>query len=152
MLPSRLDEILKAAADPTRLRLLNLLCLGSIRVCDLQAVLRIPQPSVSRHLAALRHPGLVTDVREGTHISYSLTPATTPQVEALHDLLDRCCSEDAVMRADIVRLRDAVNAGTCRLETAGTETSPLPERKLRASRPENGPGSKNTGEEDAGTG
>ena len=39
MRPNRLDEILKAAADPTRLRLLNLLRLGGICVCDLQAVL-----------------------------------------------------------------------------------------------------------------
>ena len=123
MLSGRLDEILKAAADPTRLRLLNLLRLGSICVCDLQAVLRIPQPTVSRHLAALRHAGLVSDVRKGTRIVYSLTPAVTTQVEALHDLLDRCCPEDAVMRADIVRFREAVADGACRLETAGNEDS-----------------------------
>ncbi len=123
MLPGRLDELLKAAADPTRLRLLNLLRLGSICVCDLQAVLRIPQPTVSRHLAALRHAGLVNDVRRGMRIVYSLTPAVTTQVDALHDLLDRCCPEDAVMRADIVRFREAVAAGTCRLETADNEDS-----------------------------
>ncbi len=117
MLPSRLDEILKAAADPTRLRLLNLLRIGGIRVCDLQAVLGIPQPTVSRHLSALRHAGLVTDVREGMYVSYSLTPATTPQVVALHDLLDHCYSEDAVMLGDLAHLRDAVNSGKCRVET-----------------------------------
>ena len=129
MLSGRLDEILKAAADPTRLRLLNLLRLGSICVCDLQAVLRIPQPTVSRHLAALRHAGLVTDARKGTRIVYSLTPTVTTQVEALHDLLDRCCPEDGVMRADIVRFREAVANGTCRLEAAGCETLP-PETQL----------------------
>lgn len=129
MLPGRLDEVLKAAADPTRLRLLNLLRLGSICVCDLQAVLRIPQPTVSRHLAALRHAGLVSDVRKGMRIVYSLTPGVTTPIEALHDLLDRCCPEDAVMRADIVRFRDAVANGTCRLETAGSEAPP-PEAQL----------------------
>jgi len=129
MLSGRLDEILKAAADPTRLRLLNLLRLGSICVCDLHAVLRIPQPTVSRHLAALRHAGLVSDVRKRTRIVYSLTPAVTTQVEALHDLLDRCCPEDGVMRADILRFREAVADGTCRLETAGSEAPP-PEAQL----------------------
>lgn len=124
MLSGRLDEILKAAADPTRLRLLNLLRLGSICVCDLQAVLRIPQPTVSRHLAALRHAGLVSDVRKATRIVYSLTPAVTTQIDALHNLLDRCCPEDAVMRADIVRFREAVAAGTCRLETADSDALP----------------------------
>jgi len=124
MLPARLDELLRAAADPTRLRLLNLLRLGSICVCDLQAVLRIPQPTVSRHLAALRHAGLVSDVRKGMRIVYSLTPGMTTEVEALHDFLDRCCPEDAVMRADIARFREAVANGLCRLEPAGLDAAP----------------------------
>ncbi len=104
---------------------LNLLRLGSICVCDLQAVLRIPQPTVSRHLAALRHAGLVSDVRKGMRIVYSLTPGVTTQVEALHDLLDRCCPEDAVMRADIARFREAVADGICRLEPAGGDAPPF---------------------------
>jgi len=129
MLQPRLDEILKAAADPTRLRLLNLLRLGSICVCDLQTVLQIPQPSVSRHLAALRHAGLVTDVRKGMRIVYSLVPAETTEVDALHNLLDRCCPENAQMRADIVRFRQAVVDGTCRLERAGDE-APNPDAQF----------------------
>lgn len=117
----QLDEILRAAADPTRLRLLNLLRLGGICVCDLQAVLQIPQPTVSRHLAALRHGGLVADSRKGTRIVYALVPAAdNPQLAALYELLDRCCPEDEQMRADIARFREAVAAGKCRLETAGT--------------------------------
>ncbi len=125
MFPGRLDEILKAAADPTRLRLLNLLRLGSICVCDLQSVLQIPQPSVSRHLAALRHAGLVNDVRKGMRIVYSLKPPVTTEVDALHNLLDRCCPENALMRADIVRFRQAVADGTCRLETTGSDVPPI---------------------------
>ncbi len=124
MFPGRLDEILKAAADPTRLRVLNLLRLGSICVCDLQSVLQIPQPSVSRHLAALRHAGLVNDVRKGMRIVYSLNPPITTEIDALHNLLDRCCPENALMREDIVRFRQAVADGTCRLETAGSEAPP----------------------------
>ncbi len=132
MVSGRLDEILKAAADPTRLRLLNLLRLGSICVCDLQAVLQIPQPTVSRHLAALRHAGLVSDVRKATRIVYSLTPGTTTQIDALHNFLDRCCPEDAVMRGDIVRFRQAVADGKCRLESVGGEAA-HPEALLEGS-------------------
>jgi ArsR family transcriptional regulator len=108
--------MLKAAADPTRLRLLNLLRLGSICVCDLQAVLQISQPNVSRHLAALRHAGLVTDWRKGTRIVNTLLPADTPQKKALFDLLDRCCPLDEAMRADVARFRQAVLDGRCRVE------------------------------------
>jgi len=113
---TRLDLILKAAGDPTRLRLLNLLRLGSICLGDLTAALGLLQPTVSRHLALLRHAGLVSDRRTGTRVAYSLVPAATPQVAALHDLLDHCCPEDEVMKTDFDRFRRSVAAGICRLE------------------------------------
>jgi ArsR family transcriptional regulator, arsenate/arsenite/antimonite-responsive transcriptional repressor len=112
----RLNQLFKALSEPTRLRLLNLLRLGSICVCELHAVLRIPQPTASRHLAALRHAGLVEDCRSGTRIIYSLAPPGTSQIEALYELLDKCCPRDEVMRADLVRLKEAVRNGTCRLD------------------------------------
>jgi ArsR family transcriptional regulator len=113
---TRLDELLKAAGEPTRLRLLNLLRTGSICVCDLQKVLEIPQPTISRHLAALRHAGVVQYVRNGTRVIYSLTPASTPQLEALYRLLDKCCPYDEVMQSDLARLKEALRLGKCRLE------------------------------------
>jgi ArsR family transcriptional regulator len=116
MKEDRLDQLFKAVADPTRLRLLNLLRLGSICVCELHAVLRIPQPTVSRHLAALRHAGLVLDCRSGTRIIYSLAPADTPRQEALYELLDRCCPSDNVMKTDLKRLKEAVRMGRCHLD------------------------------------
>ncbi len=125
MRSGRLDELLKAAADPTRLRLLNLLRLGGICVCDLQAVLGIPQPTVSRHLAALRHGGLVTDARRGTRMVYALAPTSdSPYLEAVYELLDRCCPQDERMRGDIARFRDALATGRSRLEQPEPETAP----------------------------
>lgn len=49
----------KGFADPTRIRILNLLAAGELCVCDLVALLRLSQPTVSRHLAYLRRTGLV---------------------------------------------------------------------------------------------
>ncbi len=116
MRPYRLDELFKAVSEPTRLRLLNLLRLGSICVCELHAVLGIPQPTASRHLAALRHAGLVEDCRSGNRIIYSLASPSTPQIEALYELLEQCCPRDEIMKADLVRLKEAVRKGTCRLD------------------------------------
>jgi hypothetical protein len=59
-------------------------------------------------------------MRKRTRIVYSLVQAATPQVAALHNLLDRRCPEDDVMKADFVRFREAVAAGDCPLEVAGT--------------------------------
>jgi len=110
---TRLDELLKAAGEPTRLRILNLLRKASICVCDLQAVLEIPQPTISRHLAALRHAGLVQDVRNGTRVIYSLTPAGTPQLEALYQFLKKACPCEEALQKDLRVLDQAVRQGKC---------------------------------------
>jgi DNA-binding transcriptional ArsR family regulator len=125
MRSGRLDTILKAAADPTRLRLLNLLRLGGICVCDLQSVLGLRQPTVSRHLAALRHAWLVTDARKGTRMVYALAPSdSSPYLAAVYEMLDRCSLEDEQMRADVAKFRAAVAGGVCRLEAAEIDAGP----------------------------
>jgi hypothetical protein len=59
-------RLLKALADPARLRLLNLLAGGrEVCVCHLHEALELPQPMVSRHLAYLRKSGLVRRVSGG---------------------------------------------------------------------------------------
>lgn len=70
-----LDLLFKGFADPTRLRILNLLAAGELCVCDLVELLALPQPTVSRHLAYLRRCGLVTMTREWKFAYYRLAPA-----------------------------------------------------------------------------
>jgi ArsR family transcriptional regulator len=116
-----LGRLLSAAGEPTRLRILNLLRRGSICVCDLQAVLDLPQPTVSRHLAALRHAGLVLDFREGPRVIYSLAPATTVQAKAFHEFLRKVCPEERQLQEDYQALEKALARGECMvLEQKGT--------------------------------
>lgn len=64
---------LRGLADPVRLRLLALLGAGGeVCVCYLHDSLGLPQPTVSRHLAALRARGLVATRRAGLWIYYRL--------------------------------------------------------------------------------
>jgi ArsR family transcriptional regulator len=68
----RLARTFKALADPTRLRILNLLLARPGCVCELQAVLDLPQSLISRHLAYLRNADLVDDQRQGMRVLYRL--------------------------------------------------------------------------------
>jgi ArsR family transcriptional regulator, arsenate/arsenite/antimonite-responsive transcriptional repressor len=68
------DQLLRALADRTRLRIVNLLARGSLCVCDIQRILGQPQSSVSRHLALLKSAGLIRDRRDGMRTFYALTP------------------------------------------------------------------------------
>ena len=67
-----LDTVFKGFADPTRIRILSLLAAGELCVCDIVAILDLPQPTVSRHLAYLRRTGLVEATREWKFAHYRL--------------------------------------------------------------------------------
>ena len=60
-----MEGVLKALADKTRLRILGLLAAGEVCVCHLHKSLKLPQPTVSRHLAYLRRAGLVETRKDG---------------------------------------------------------------------------------------
>src|SRR5947209_7362223 len=68
-----LVTLFQALADPTRLRLLNLMAVCEVCVCFFVEIFDEPQPKISRHLAYLRRAGLVTARRDGKWMHYSLS-------------------------------------------------------------------------------
>lgn len=69
------NQFFKCLSDDTRLKcLLLLLDRASLCVCELHEALSVSQPKVSRHLAELRHCGLVLDERRGRWMYYRLHP------------------------------------------------------------------------------
>jgi DNA-binding transcriptional ArsR family regulator len=73
-------------ADPTRLRILRELLPGECTVTELAARLRVQQPTVSKHLAALRSEGVVARRQEGLHAFYRVAD---PSVARLCDIVCR---------------------------------------------------------------
>ena len=67
-----LSRLFGLLGDPTRVRIMLLLCRGELNVSRLCQVLGLPQPTVSHHLGLLRRGGLLTTRREGKSIHYAL--------------------------------------------------------------------------------
>jgi ArsR family transcriptional regulator, arsenate/arsenite/antimonite-responsive transcriptional repressor len=102
-----LDLLFRALADPTRLRLLNLIADREICVCYLVEILRMSQPKVSRHLAYLRRAGIVASRREGKWMHYRLAmPKDEIAARILQETL-RHLREKQEMKRDVSRLGDA---------------------------------------------
>ena len=80
-----LEDVFKALADKTRLRILALLGSEEVCVCHLHDTLGLPQPTVSRHLAYLRRTGLVDVRREGVWMHYKVSASLGPVVRAVVD-------------------------------------------------------------------
>ena len=85
-----LDAVFKGFADPTRIRILNLLVAGELCVCDIVDILRLPQPLVSRHLAYLRRMGLVEATREWKFTHYRLAEPEHPVHQNLINCVRTC--------------------------------------------------------------
>src|ERR1700749_3376171 len=67
-----LVTLFAALADPTRLRLLNLMDGREVCVCYFVEILKQSQPKISRHLAYLRRAGVVSARREGEWMHYRI--------------------------------------------------------------------------------
>jgi ArsR family transcriptional regulator len=106
-----LDRILKALADPTRLRIVGLLHHGEICVCHIHASLGISQPKASRHLAYLRRAEVVQAEKRGLWVHYRLAKQPTEAAQALLDAACQTTAHLAACRRDAVRL--ATETGCC---------------------------------------
>jgi ArsR family transcriptional regulator, arsenate/arsenite/antimonite-responsive transcriptional repressor len=73
-----LENVFKALADKTRLRILALLGNNEVCVCHIHDSLGLPQPTVSRHLAYLRKSGLVAARRDGVWMHYQVSRTLSP--------------------------------------------------------------------------
>ena len=67
-------EIFKAMSDDNRLRILNLLIVKELCVCELEAVLGMSQSNVSRHLTKLKQAQIVISKKESQWVYYSISP------------------------------------------------------------------------------
>lgn len=76
-------RVFKALADETRLRLLKVLMRGEFCVCELADALEVEQSNLSRHLAALKGAGLVSDRKEGLWVYYTVAKDAKPLVKRL---------------------------------------------------------------------
>ena len=98
-------DLLLTVAEPTRLRILNCLAAAPLFVSDLQAVLGLPQPTVSRHLKVLRSANVVRDIPISQYVLYRLRRGADPRGRLLTALLD-ALGHDEVMRGERHRAAD----------------------------------------------
>lgn len=110
---SSVDLMFRAFSDRTRLRILSLLRSREFCVGDIVAILQVPQPRISRHLAYLRKVGLVAVRKAGIWSYYSLARAETAFHKKLLSCLGNCFSEVPQIRADQARAAEIKKSGGC---------------------------------------
>lgn len=112
----KLVEILKAAGEETRLRLLALLAQGELSVKDLTDILGQSQPRVSRHLKLLADAGLIVRHAEGSWAYYRFADGDE-KVQIIRALVMRIDRDDEVFGADMWALEQVQKARRTQADT-----------------------------------
>lgn len=112
------DRLLKALAEPTRMRIAMLLTHGELCVCDLTATLDLPQSTVSRHMAVMRTAQIVMDRREGKWVHYRLSQE--PLASQIATVLEQVLLPEEPYASDRRRLRE--HLAQMRFAEMGCET------------------------------
>jgi ArsR family transcriptional regulator len=126
-------QFFKVLADEARLKIIWLLFHHEeLCVCDVMAALGITQSKTSRHLATLKHAGLVTDRKDGLWSHYALRPAQDELAKTHLALLRRSLADRpdaAPMLKSLQRSLNGKNRSTacakdaaCAAKTSGTKT------------------------------
>ena len=100
-------SVLRAAAEPTRLRLLALLARAELTVGEICEIVRQSQPRISRHLKLMLDAGLLDRFRE-QHWVYYRAPSQGAGLETVQRLLALVNAADEVMRDDRQRLEEVI--------------------------------------------
>ena len=119
-----------ALSDPTRVRIVKLLAVRDLCVCQLEYLLGASQSRISQNLSILKYADLVTDTRNGRMVFYALNRPAFEQ--AIHDLqaLFSEASLDNVPEMSDERRRwrefPADLAAICPMDELQTESDRLP--------------------------
>ena len=96
------EALYKALADESRLKILFLLSeLGEACVRDIQQVLRVPQPTVSRHLGLLKRMGLVDNHRRGKWNYYFIIKKQPDMVKYLLNCFNAIDSAHKIFHSEM---------------------------------------------------
>ena len=102
-------DVLRAAGEPTRLRILALLAREELAVMELGQILDQSQPRVSRHLRLLAEAGLLERFPDGAWVFYRLS-SDEPQRGFIDHALDMVKADEGILARDLERLAQVRSA------------------------------------------
>ncbi len=108
-----MEKVFKALSDRNRVRIMKMLEVKLMCVCEVTHILGIAQSSVSRHLSILRDAGFITDKKDGLWVNYSLAQSTDDVVATIMTGLRRWGNEDPQIAEDRNRAKSVCREEIC---------------------------------------
>ena len=106
---------MKAASDPSRVKILKMLQHRAMCVCEVQAALGIAQSTASKHLKILEEAGLIESYRDGLWVNYRLADGSkSPYASNLLGNLKHWLEEDTEISALVKKLPEIRRETICK--------------------------------------
>ena len=67
-------KVFKALSDPNRLRIIKMLEVSKMCVCEITSLIKLAPSTISKHLSLLKDAGLIEDSKKGKWVYYNLSP------------------------------------------------------------------------------
>lgn len=100
------EKLFRALGQTTRLKILLLLSLRELCVCELKAILQVSQPAVSQHLRILKEADLVRERRQGQWSFHSLNGKAIGRLGDFGDFIRAGPEAEPALHLDLARLSD----------------------------------------------
>ena len=114
---NQVTDTFKALSDPNRVRILKMLQVRPLCVCEITELLGLATSTVSKHLSILRNVGFIVDEKEGRWVNYSLDESgRNPYALRLLSQLKEWLLEDETIRSDIEALQTTDRYTICNID------------------------------------
>ena len=94
-------RLFKALSDSSRLRILKMLQIKPLCVCEIREVLQLATSTVSKHLSILRDTGFIIEEKDGKWVNYKINPhPSDDRISSIISTLDFWIADDQVIISD----------------------------------------------------
>lgn len=105
-------KLLKVFSDKNRIRIIHLLSVRKMCVCELAFILGVSQPSISRHLKKMKEVGIVGDEQDGFWTNYFLVECSV-EAKGFMDCLNNLLKDKPELKEDVARVKQIKRTQLC---------------------------------------
>ena len=107
-------KLFKSLSDSNRLRILKMLQVKPLCVCEITDVLELATSTVSKHLSILKETGFVIEEKDGKWVNYMINPRPDdPRISSIISTLDFWIADDQLIISDKQRVEKVDRDEVC---------------------------------------
>ena len=107
-------KLFKALSDSSRLRILKMLQIRPLCVCEITHILQLATSTVSKHLSILKEEGFITEEKEGKWVNYSINQRPSDQrVASILATLDFWIADNNLIISDVTKVTEVNRNEVC---------------------------------------